>query len=38
MEKDHRKNDKALSREAMWLSILGIGTAISFIGGSTSTM
>jgi hypothetical protein len=36
MEKDHLKNDKALSREAMWLSIFGVSAAIGFIAGLIS--
>ena len=36
MEKDHLKNDKALSREAVWLSIFGVSAAIGFIGGLIS--
>ena len=36
MEKDHLRNDKALNREAMWLSIFGVSAAIGFIGGLIS--
>jgi uncharacterized membrane protein YjjP (DUF1212 family) len=36
MENDHLKSDKALSREAMWLSIFGISVAIGFIAGLIS--
>ena len=36
MEKDHLRNDKALNREAMWLSIFGVSAAIGFIDGLIS--
>jgi hypothetical protein len=36
MEKDHLKSDKVLSREAIWLSIFGVGAALGFIGGLIS--
>jgi hypothetical protein len=36
MEKDHLRNDKALNREAMWLSIFGVGAALGFVGGLIS--
>jgi hypothetical protein len=36
MEKGHLRNDKALSREAMWLSIFGVGAALGFVGGLIS--
>jgi hypothetical protein len=36
MEKDHLRNDDALNREAMWLSIFGGGATLGFVGGLIS--
>ena len=36
MENDHLKSDEALGREAMWLSIFGVGVGLGFIGGLIS--